>query len=227
MKKGNIEKKGVKDIVQAAGRMSRKNLEEKIVIDVTGALANCTRPEFRAEGTTYDVITYACAKALVEATYWHPQFEYIIEEIHVINPIKKITIKTNGINKKQSYTAKSVSIDSSSSKNRVQKNFQYLKDVRYIITAHIRIKKIDVDEYNDLRKYYGIYTRRLAQGQYHKKAYLGLRECVADVRPVTEIPKSNIEDINFGFMHKELDYAKKGKPSIVCEYKMVDGVIKF
>ena len=71
-----------------------------IKIEVWGKRALFSRPEFRVEKVSYDVMTPAAARGILEAIYWHPGMRYIIKSIAVLNPIKFERIKSNGVKRK-------------------------------------------------------------------------------------------------------------------------------
>lgn len=71
-----------------------------MLIEVWGEWACFTRPEFGAERVSYDVMTPSAARGIVEAIYWHPNVQWTIDRIFVLNPIKKMNIKRNEVSEK-------------------------------------------------------------------------------------------------------------------------------
>ena len=57
------------------------------VLEVSGALACFTRPEFKVERMSYEVITPSAARAIFEAIYWRPQMRWVRKQIEVLSPI--------------------------------------------------------------------------------------------------------------------------------------------
>lgn len=46
------------------------------------------RPEMEIDEITYDIITPAAAKGILESIYWTPEIKWIVDKIYVVNPIK-------------------------------------------------------------------------------------------------------------------------------------------
>ena len=55
---------------------------------VGGARACFTRPEMKAERVSYDVITPSAARGIIEAIHWKPAIRWIVDKIHVLEPIR-------------------------------------------------------------------------------------------------------------------------------------------
>ena len=66
-------------------------------VEVWGNYAMFTRPEFKVERYSYDVMTPSAAIGFLKAIYWDPGFEYVIDRIHVLNPIRHMNICKNEI----------------------------------------------------------------------------------------------------------------------------------
>ncbi|MDE6142516.1 MAG: type I-C CRISPR-associated protein Cas5c, partial [Muribaculaceae bacterium] len=64
------------------------NRHEGFCLEVWGDYACFTRPEFKVERVSYDVITPSAARAIFESIFWKPAIRWIITRIDVINPIK-------------------------------------------------------------------------------------------------------------------------------------------
>lgn len=71
-----------------------------IKLHVWGDHACFTRPEMKAERVSYDVITPSAARGVFEAIYWKPQIRWVIEKIHVLNPIRFTSIRRNEVGSK-------------------------------------------------------------------------------------------------------------------------------
>jgi CRISPR-associated protein Cas5 subtype I-C len=71
-----------------------------IKLHVWGGFACDTRPEMKAERVSYDVITPAAARGILEAIYWKPQIRGSVERIHVLNPIRFTSIRRNEVGSK-------------------------------------------------------------------------------------------------------------------------------
>ena len=66
-----------------------------IILKVWGDYACFTRPELKSERVSYDVMTPSSARGILEAIYWKPEIVWIIDKIHVMNPIKFDNIRRN------------------------------------------------------------------------------------------------------------------------------------
>lgn len=70
---------------------------------VWGEYGCFTRPEFKVERVSYDVITPSAARAIIECVYWKPAIRWIIDKITVMRPIEFGNIKLNEVKKKAKY----------------------------------------------------------------------------------------------------------------------------
>ena len=50
---------------------------KQIRVEVWGDYALFTRPEFKGERVTYDVMTPTAAAGLLKTIFWHPGVEYV------------------------------------------------------------------------------------------------------------------------------------------------------
>lgn len=104
-----------------------------------------------------NVMTPLVARAILESFYYKPAMCYIIDQIKVLNPIKHDEIYVESL--KQQITV--------------------LKDVAYIISAHIELthKKSNREDSNPkispLTKHYSIFDRRVSRKIPHTEPYLG------------------------------------------------------
>src|SRR3954453_3351981 len=74
-------------------------------LHVWGKWALFTRPEMKVERVSYDVMTPSAARGILEAIHWKPSIKWIIEEIHVLNPIRFQSIRRNEVGAKASTRA--------------------------------------------------------------------------------------------------------------------------
>src|SRR3989304_7012534 len=73
-----------------------------IMIRVSGDYALFTRPEMKVERVSYDIITPAAARGIIEAVYWKPAIRWVIDKIHVLNEIEFTNIRRNEVSDKAS-----------------------------------------------------------------------------------------------------------------------------
>ena len=80
-----------------------------IVVRVKGEYALFTRPEMKVERVSYDVPTPSAARGIIEAIYWKPAIRWVIDRIHILNPIIFTNIRRNEVSDKVPYsTARSL-----------------------------------------------------------------------------------------------------------------------
>lgn len=145
-----------------------------LIVKVWSDYACFTRPEFGAERVSYPVMTPSAARGVLEAIFWKPEFSWVIEEIHVLKPIRHFSIVRNEINSWQSpSSAKKPEYHYFADDDRSQRHTLGLRDTAYIIKANIKLKshaKADEAKYRDQ------FRRRVKRGQCHHQPYLGTRE---------------------------------------------------
>ena len=76
---------------------------------VWGDRASFNRPEMKVERVTYDVMTPSAARGILEAIYWKPQMKWVIDRIHVLNPIRFSNIRRNELGGKIAVNMKNTS----------------------------------------------------------------------------------------------------------------------
>ena len=67
---------------------------------VSGDWACFTRPEMKAERVSYDVITPSAARGILDAIHWKPAITWVIDHIHVLNPIRFQSFRRNEVGTK-------------------------------------------------------------------------------------------------------------------------------
>ena len=73
-----------------------------IRVEVKGDFACFSRPEFKAERVSYDIITPSAARGILEAVFWHPGMKFLINKIFVLSEIAFTNIKRNELASKVS-----------------------------------------------------------------------------------------------------------------------------
>lgn len=193
---------------------------EKLTLEVSGSWACFTRPEFKVERVSYDVMTPSVARSIFEAILWKPEISWSIHQIKVLNPICWMTIKRNEVKQKATLRVRGIDIESS----RMQRTSLVLKNVKYHITGSINPLKG-----NDGGKYYTMFKRRASQGQCYYQPYLGCREFSADFRLVSsdEVCTPIQDNRELGHMFYDWDYTNPQDPRpILFKAQMVNGVIE-
>ena len=168
---------------------------------VEGEYALFTRPELKVERYTYDFLTPSAAIGILESIYWKPQIKWRINKIHVLKKPEFTTILRNEVDSKISDSEVRKLMENSKSekgyldttKSIQQRSATVLKNVKYVIEADFVMTGINSDEGDTPEKHYNIILRRLRNGQYFHKSYLGTREFPAKVTLLEgECPKSEL-----------------------------------
>ncbi|GHE48987.1 type I-C CRISPR-associated protein Cas5 [Camelimonas fluminis] len=154
---------------------------------VRGKFASFTRPEMKVERVSYDVMTPSAARGILEAIYWKPAIRWIVDEIHVLKPIRFQSIRRNEVGAKTPAASVRRAMKSGDigdltlvvDDNRQQRAATLLSDVDYVICAHFahtgRAGPDDTDG-----KHLDIFNRRARKGQCFHQPCLGTREFPAD-----------------------------------------------
>lgn len=177
-----------------------------IEIKLQGDYALFTRPEFKAERVTYEVLTPSAAQGILEAIFWKPEFWWQIHSIAVLRPIKRISILRNEIKSRQSMRAAkgwNPSHRYAIANDRTQRHSLCLRDVGYIVQATAKTRP-HADKPSPA--YEAQFNRRLQRGRCFHQPYFGCREFSAHFSPPdgSEIPINETQD--FGLMLHHIDF---------------------
>jgi CRISPR-associated protein Cas5d len=202
-----------------------------------GEWACFTRPEMKVERVSYDVMTPSAARGIVEAIYWKPEIRWHIDRITVLNPIKFTSVRRNEVKDKigAGTVAKAMKEGSGSlgfyvdeGDNRQQRATLMLRDVGYVIEAHIEI----LNGPDNIAKHLDQFNRRARKGACFTRPYLGCREFAADfalLETEGEVPavhSSLTGERDLGWMLHDIDFAEsKDKQARFFRAVMRDGVI--
>lgn len=143
-----------------------------LCVKVWGDYACFTRPEMKVERVSYPVMTPSAARGVLEAIFWKPEFEWRVRAIHVLRPIRHISLMRNEVNKRMSLSGGPFFADEA----RAQRHTLALRDVEYLIYADIVLMD-HADK--DVAAYRDQFRRRVARGECHFQPYLGCREFTA------------------------------------------------
>ena len=184
-------------------------MSSSIRLLVSGDFACFTRPEMKSERVSYEVMTPSAARGLLESIYWKPSMTWIIDRIHILKPIQFLIIQRNEISTKAGKNA----LDNPKyiNDNRQQRISRILRDVQYVIEAHIKSTSS-----SETFKHVEIFKRRAVKGQCFSQPYFGCREFPVDFKIFDEgkIPKSNPPKGTFdlGWMLHDIDFSDHMKP---------------
>lgn len=204
-------------------------------LKVWGEYALFTRPENKAERMSYDVITPSAARGILEAIHWKPAIRWVVDRIHVLNPITFDSIRRNEVSQKGP-TASTIKGAAKSGAplsivvedTRQQRASLVLRRVAYVIEAHFEMTKKAGDSDNE-GKHIDIFRRRARNGECFQQPCLGCREFPAyfslleeEEMPVSALANDAPRDL--GLMLYDIDFAH-GMTPMFYRPKLENGVI--
>lgn len=211
--------------------------DKQFCLEVWGDFACFTRPEFKVERVTYDVITPSAARAIFEAIFRKPAIKWIINRIEVLAPIKTLNIRRNEVGATAGKTP--VYIEQA----RQQRNAIILRDVRYRIWATLKFipvsqrpkearpqNKKELAEENP-GKYNAMFERRASKGQCVYQPYLGCREfsayfqLIQPEEPLTP-PINETKDLQYMLYDMDFENSSSHPAPIFFHAQMEKGVIE-
>lgn len=215
-----------------------------IKLKVWGDYACFTRPEMKVERVSYDVMTPSAARGILEAIHWKPSIRWIIDAIHVLEPIRFQSIRRNEVGGK----APAGKIKSAMKRgdledlqllvdeDRQQRAATVLVKPAYVIAAHFVLTGRAGPDDNE-GKHLDTFNRRAKRGQCFHQPCLGTREFAANFELIeanqpTPEPEEKTRDLGFdgprdlGFMLWDIDHPAKGRPSLLFRAALDNGVVK-
>ena len=204
-----------------------------IRLRVWGDYACFTRPEMKAERVSYDVMTPSAARGILEAIHWKPAIRWVIDRIHVLNPIQFETVRRNEVESKASKRKQAIF----AAEERQQRASLILKNVQYIIEAHFDMTEKCGEEDSE-EKHYNIFLRRARQGQCFHRPYFGTREFPVNFELVEDDVKisdfvsvqQGEKDLGYMLWDQTFHINEKGETDEVIPYffraTMINGVIE-
>lgn len=207
-----------------------------IRLKVWGDHACWTRPEMKVERVSYDVMTPSAARGILEAIHWKPAIRWVIDEVHVLKPIRFQSIRRNEVGHKVPAGKIKTAMKHGSledlqlrvDEDRQQRAATVLADVAYVIVAHFERTAAAGPDDND-GKHLDTFNRRAARGQCFHQPCLGTREFAARfelLQPNNSLPKSIDESRDLGLMLWDIDHQAKGRPSMFFPARLENGVMK-
>ena len=217
-----------------------------IRLHVWGQHALFTRPELKVERVSYDVMTPSAARGVLEAIHWKPAIRWVIDRIHVMEPIRFQSIRRNEVgHKAPAGTIKSAmkrgdlgGLQLLVDEDRQQRASTVLVAPRYVIEAHFDLTA-KAEAGDNEGKHLDIFNRRAARGQCFHQPCLGTREFAAHfalIEPGAPLPARNpaaeTPDLGFGaprdlgYMLWDIDHAAPGRPSLLFRASLREGVME-
>lgn len=182
--------------------------DRPVEVKVWGEFACFTRPEMKVERVSYPVMTPSAARGVLEAIFWKPEFTWSVREIHVLKPIRYISILRNEVkNRASERSARSWMGRSDgffASEDRAQRNALVLANVAYVIRADVVPRDGGGGQE---AKYRDQFRRRVAKGQCFAQPYFGTREFTASFGEPDGTEQPIPVDMELGRMLLDLDYA--------------------
>lgn len=200
-------------------------------IRARGPLACFTRPELKVERVSYPVMTPSAARGLLEAVLWKPAIRWRVDRIHVLNPIAFTAFRRNEVSNKAVGPAASVVKNGGpaplyfADDDRAQRNTVALRDVDYVIEAHMTLTE-RAGPSDNMTKFVDMFERRVRKGQHFHQPYFGCREFIAEVLPVDETPPTIPEDRDLGIMLWDIDHDPSGNKPIFFVGQLDGGVLQ-
>lgn len=208
-----------------------------VKLHVWGDFACFTRPEMKVERVSYDVMTPSAARGILEAIHWKPAIVWVVERIHVLQPIRFQTFRRNEVGSKiPAQKAKTAmgrdtleGLGLAVNDDRQQRATIALADVAYVIEAHFDMTTKACED-DAPAKHLEMFKRRAAKGQYFHHPCLGCREFAADFElvegelPSSELPEAD-RDRDLGWMLYDIDFSKADKPAMFFRARLQNGVL--
>jgi len=198
---------------------------------VFGPLACFTRPELKVERVSYPVMTPSAARGLLEAVLWKPAILWHIDRIRVLRRIQFVSFRRNEVNTRASPPKQAVVEHGGAVRpyfaedDRAQRNTVALRDVDYLIEAHLTLTDRAGPDDN-VAKFVDMFRRRVAKGQHFHQPYFGCREFVAHVIPADGAPEPIPDSNDLGIMLWDIDYGPKVNRPVFFAASLEQGVLE-
>jgi CRISPR-associated protein Cas5d len=202
---------------------------------VSGGYACFTRPEMKVERVSYDVMTPSAARGVLEAIHWKPAIRWIVEEIHVLEPIRFQSIRRNEVGTKTPVASIREAMTNGSlaglhlviEDHRQQRAATVLSRVSYVIVARFELTA-KAGEKENAGKHLDTFNRRARKGQCFHQPCLGSREFPARFELIeqgTPLPKAIEENRDLGFILYDIDHAGD-RASLFYRARLEQGVLR-
>ena len=199
-------------------------MENKVDVRVFGRRAMFTDPivKMGGEKSTYPIPTYESLKGIMDSIYWKPTFNWVIDKLRIINPIKSEAVGARRIKYEKAENDLSI--------------YSYLIDVDYEIQAHFEwnLLNSNMEADRNENKHFFSSQRMIKRGGRYD-VFLGTRECAAYVEPCEFGSRPGAYDnspvYKFDLMFHGFDYpSQTGDDVLTARFwrpVMVKGVIEF
>jgi CRISPR-associated protein Cas5d len=158
-----------------------------ISVVVEGRYGCFSRPEGHVERCTYPMPTPSAARGILEAVFWKPEFDWLIQEIRILAPVSTVCIlrnevtnsKINVADVRKAIKGTSPMMPICADELRAQRYTQLLVNPKFMIKGIIRLREHATET---VEKYASMFKRRVENGQHFHKPYLGCREFGCSIR---------------------------------------------
>jgi CRISPR-associated protein Cas5d len=215
-----------------------------IRLKVSGEHACFTRPEMKVERVSYDVMTPSAARGILEAIHWKPAIRWVIDAIHVLEPIRFQSIRRNEVGHKAPAGKIRTAMNRGTldglqllvDEDRQQRASTVLVKPAYVIEAHFVLTPKAGGEDSE-GKHLDMFNRRAARGQCFHQPCLGTREFAARfdlLAPDAPLPEPSErsaslgfgEPRDLGFMLWDIDHETADRPSMFFRAILDQGVVR-
>lgn len=209
-------------------------------LHVWGERALFSRAEMRVERASHDVLPPTAARGMLDSVHWKPEIVWRIDRIRVLKPIRFESIRRNEVGSKIPVNRASAAMRAGSTEglalyvdeDRQQRAATVLRDVSYIIEAHIELTAKGRAANESVTKYVEIFRRRATKGQCFQRLCLGTREFACDFSLFEGEPPGPDDlhpslrgERDLGWMPLAIDYNRNMTPRFFRPV-MRDGVIE-
>ena len=204
-------------------------------LKVWGDFALFTRPENKTERMSYEVPTPSAARGILESIYWKPAIGWVIDRIHILNPIVFDSIRRNEVSQKgpavagiKSAASRGTALGQYVEDLRQQRASLVLRHVAYVIEAHFELTERAGESDNE-GKHIDIFRRRARNGECFQQPCLGCREFPAyfSLLEDGEIPLSALAGDaprDLGLMLYDIDF-RHGMQPMFYRPRLEKGII--
>ena len=195
-----------------------------VKLRIWGDYACFTRPEMKVERVSYDVMTPSAARGVLEAIHWKPAILWVVDAIHVLNPIRFTSILRNEVGAKIPAGSVKSAMNRGNTNglglavddNRQQRASTVLVNPAYVIEAHFELTA-QAGEGDTAAKHIAMFNRRAAAGQCFHRPYLGTRDFAAHFALVeSDLPAGTLPEDqrnrDLGWMLHDIDHANDHTP---------------
>ncbi|MBI3891115.1 MAG: type I-C CRISPR-associated protein Cas5 [Candidatus Wallbacteria bacterium] len=205
----------------------------ELTLRVWGDNACFTRPEFKVERVSYDVMTPSAARGILEAIYWKPAMAWRILRIDVLRPIRWEAVRRNEVddvvpidNVTEVMKRGRGRLGLFAEESRQQRASQILRDVEYRIHAGFVLTDRAGTE-DTLVKLTAMFQRRARAGQCFSQPYLGCREFPAyfELHEGEGGAPPIAEDRELGWMLYDIEHGRNGPSPCFFKAELQGGVL--